>query len=174
MGECVSRQIKFRAKRMDMDRWVFGEYFRSPLTDENSGAPAESGWFFLAGETRHCIAQDGVAFAIDPATIGQYTGLVDGDGNDIYEGDVVQFTRWWFDGVERDTVLTGTVVYMASCMSYGLRGVKNADWIRHIGGGDGDSDAAPFATWVFDETDFRVLGNIHDSPGLAKEAPADA
>ena len=73
MGE----PIRYRAKRTDserfgMDMWVTGYYFTAPITDENSGAPAEAGWFFLAGPdqpTRHLIVDGGTAFTIDPATL---------------------------------------------------------------------------------------------------------
>ncbi len=69
--------IRYRAKRTDserfgMDMWVTGHYFTTPLTDENSGAPAEAGWFFLSGPDqpqRHLIEDGGVAFTIDPATL---------------------------------------------------------------------------------------------------------
>lgn len=73
----MSQPIRYRAKRIDSDRfgmdmWVTGHYFTAPLTDENSGAPAEAGWFFLSGPdqpTRHLIADNGVAFTIDPDTL---------------------------------------------------------------------------------------------------------
>lgn len=68
------REIKFRGKRTDTKSWVYGHYFKTPLTDENSGTQPDAGWFFLNGETRHCISeQHGVAFTIMPETVGQFT-----------------------------------------------------------------------------------------------------
>ena len=89
------RQIKFRGRRMDdtihNGRWVYGHYFTPPLTDENSGLPAESGWFFLSGtERRHCIEQDGVVYTVDPDTVGEWTGFTDTEKVDIYEDDIVR------------------------------------------------------------------------------------
>jgi uncharacterized phage protein (TIGR01671 family) len=87
------KQIIFRAKRIDMDRWVYGQYFISPLTDENSGEKSESGWFFLSGidaKPHHIIVQNNVAFSIDPNTLGQYIEINDEDGNMVYENDIVR------------------------------------------------------------------------------------
>jgi hypothetical protein len=60
---------KIKGKRIDNGQWVTGQYVITPLTDENSGLPPESGWFFLTGETRHCIVKDNVAFCVDPETV---------------------------------------------------------------------------------------------------------
>lgn len=86
------REIKFRAKRIDNGRWVYGHYFRTPLTEENSGLPHDKGWFFLSdGNMRDCIEQDNVAYVIDPETLGEYTGLK-AKNKEIYEGDIIRDT----------------------------------------------------------------------------------
>lgn len=61
---------KFTGKRIDKDEWVEGYYFVAPLTDENSGSPAEAGWFFLTGEKRHCIStESGVVYIVQENSV---------------------------------------------------------------------------------------------------------
>ena len=60
----------FIGKRIDNGEWIEGYYFISPLTDENSGTPPESGWFFLSGERRHCIStENGVVYVVEPDSV---------------------------------------------------------------------------------------------------------
>jgi hypothetical protein len=171
------REYLSRGKRKDNGEWVYGEYI-SWIGEHDT----ELTHFICPDHHGHF---DGMSltpgYAVKPETVGWYTGLEASDSNRytpegkkdlrVFEGDIVQFTYWWFDGHENDSILTGEIVYLPGVMSFGLRGVKNAGWIRHIGGEEGSSDTVPFAVLTFDGADFGIIGNIRDTPELLEKAP---
>jgi uncharacterized phage protein (TIGR01671 family) len=87
----------------------------------------------------------------------QSTGLKDKNSNEIFEGDIVEFT--WFDYVGSDTQFKGLVKYRS-----GLYEIWKNDKTEFFG-----SDG-PFIlnhVWLQDE-EFEVIGNIYENPELLK------
>lgn len=91
----------------------------------------------------------------------QFTGIKDGSGTDIYEGDIVEFTYWWFDGNEAESTLTGTIVYAPDFMSFQLKGVKNKEWEQFTGYNGDQEYLTPFSELNFEHADFKVIGHIN-------------
>lgn len=118
------RSIKFRGKRLDNGEWVIGQLVKM--------------W-----EEWHILNSDNVntAYPVDPATVGQYTGLKDTNSREIYEGDI--FQAGYFGGVN--------VVMWDN---------ENARYIGHSPQG--------CISYVGREPAVKIIGNIHDNPELLK------
>ncbi|MEE6691386.1 YopX family protein [Limosilactobacillus reuteri] len=83
--------------------------------------------------------------SVDPETVGQFTGLKDVNGKDIYEGDIVHVVTG--DGYRR----TGKVVFEQEQGCYMV---------------DNGWDKYPFNRFGYERDTLEVLGDVHENPEL--------
>ena len=127
------REIKFRGKIPGLTDWIYGYYAKS----------GEDHFILLDIDS-----EDNYSI-VDPETVGQYTGLKDKNGREIYEGDIC--------GCFCNTQLFEVKYCSERC------GYFFDDCIL-----SGDCDPAPECLGNLEST-IEVIGNIHDNPELLNE-----
>ena len=88
-------------------------------------------------------------YKIDPETIGQFTGLYDCDGKEIYEGDILRLgnsSSAMFEVKWNETIA-------AFCIRFYF---------------ENEMGTIPLGVWVESEKNISIIGNIHDNPELLK------
>ena len=124
-----NRVVKFRGKRVDNGEWAYG-YYQELEESENH--------YYWINEPNGDITD------VTPETVGQYTGLKDRNGVEIYEGDVLHWDSHWGWYVEYEN---------GAFRRIPLNDIQRINWRHHTLQQEG------LDTW-------EIIGNIHDNPEL--------
>lgn len=134
----MNREKKFKGKSLKYGNWLFGSLWIDGgkcyiIHEKESEKAGENSWY------------DTYVTEVDPSTVGQYAGLKDKKGKEIYEGDIVRHRG--YNGMK-----ISVVVFSNGCFNVG----------RHQG-------SSTKETPMLITTNCEVIGNIHDNPELIKQ-----
>lgn len=135
------REIKFRGKRKDNGEWVYGSLLQCDRYTDI--------WY----QENECFRN---RVEVDPKTVGQFVGISDKNGKEIYEGDVVRqsgpIVSW-----KEQSYLEGAIVWGNGFHTLGFF-IK----LSHLIECYVCIDAKKL-------TNMEVIGNIHENPGLFED-----
>lgn len=132
----MKREIKFRGISKIYGCWRFGDLYRTNL---EGGVAIQ-----FYDEVDGWMTEDA-----NPKTIGQFTGLKDRNGKEIYEGDIIRrIARISFYGNNKAS---------AHVVKFGEDGIYNGFYLEP----QCDAFFVSHNSFVFE-----VIGNIHDNPEL--------
>lgn len=134
------REIKFRG--ISDDEWVYGMLLKTE--DNDYGEHGDEHFDYLIQTNRKYAGEYEQCYITKNETIGQYTGLHDRNGKEIYEGDIVKTKCGDFEVI-------GVVEYDENtCHFY----IKNENGINQS---------------FFEKLEIEIIGNIYDNKELLEE-----
>ena len=121
----MNREIKFRGQQINTKKWVYGYLYRN------------KGLYVICENIRY--AEEPILLD----TVGQYTGLDDKNGKEIYEGDIVKYRDSRGQHIEK-------VIFDKGCFYAGM----------HWG------SSTRVAPKLINPRITEVIGNEYDNPEL--------
>ena len=142
------RTIKFRGKKPTNGVWVYGSLVYSNEID--------AAIYF---QTRSGFVKSMEWVYVNPDTVCQFTGFLDKNGKEIYEGDVLRSDEYPYSciGDNRRDNYYAVVYYCEEGACFGIVMVKNPN-----------SCVAGISDGILDDVErekmknFEVIGNIHE------------
>lgn len=149
----MARVIKFRGKSVKTGEWLYGYLQKYQETHAS----------------RLCVCaasvrtwSDALLYEVIPETIGQFTGLHDKNGKEIYEGDIVKNKEIGGYGLE----YVGVVRYYENDCRFGIDITATNKFSTRILFTKGECTINDGHCTIKYTNEYEVQGNIHDNPEL--------
>lgn len=148
----MSRIVKFRGLDKKTNEFVYGDLINTPEKTKRII------WFELKGELPLDVDYKSFNKLVKSNSVGQFTGLKDINGKEIYEGDILNIHIFTQELGSNLGVTEGEKEFKAEIcyQSLGL-------WLE--GNKEEESDYIVMFNGIHEES-FEVIGNIHENPNL--------
>lgn len=145
----MNREIKFRGLNKKYNQWLYGYFFKYPN-----------------GRTV-IYESDSSCWEVHSSSVGQYTGLKDSTGKEIYEGDILRLTIP--DGSIRHFVVEWATedrkLMPLSRFEHDGNDIRISGWCFNW---NGHRLYPTVIDGIPDNEVMTIVGNIHENPELLK------
>lgn len=138
------REIKFRGKRKGDGEWMYGDLIKS-VTKAYIITLVDDTGMWAKAEPRLLYAE------VDPATVGQFTGLTGMSGQEIYKGDILK------EDCPRGNKYQVMAVPGGFAINMFQDGLKKPYFVESLADMQNNS---------YVQGSCEVIGNIHEHPHL--------
>lgn len=150
----MGREIKFRGKLINYcGQYHYDEnnnYVMNTIGNWITGSLIDYGQSETQYKKGYYIFEDCKEFKVFDESVGQFTGIKDSNGKEIYEGDIVKMTH--------------------SDNYYLIKYEQGSYWLEKKGKGSREQQLISGFLISFDESsEIEVVGNMFDNPELLEE-----
>lgn len=146
------RQIKFRGRNIQNGKWIYGDSIKH--TDNPVGGTKVADVLYIGNKIPKARKAGAMKWMpVDPEMVGQFTGLLDRNGKEIYEGDIVNLYCNYRGKKKRKAPKSecGVVVWSLCGLRIKTKDYPDAPWNHRL---------------IQCSKQIEVIGNRFDNPDL--------